>query len=399
MMITHFSPSLLGALLDAERAIGRLSQATLDERWRRRLWADAARRNACAAARLDGVAVDGTEFLIATIGVDLVPTAGRSDAQTVRALWQGDRFCQGVISSPPRREGGAASDNLLNPLVKPTAAPAAGSAASVWAAISALESGDHPCGDATNDFPQIDEDSDADDTTKPNTGTQDLAWTLGWLEQLWRCQQAEIAGREPERLVLSPDREAEATALLRQLDEAATAPGLSGGAAILAELLRLAPDQRLASWLTPPARSMAALTIARCCRAPTVWLPMAVALYADRRMAGTASRGTDDAWKIWLTDATAEAARAEVERLGSLQRTEKHWHRRIGQKRRNSRLPDILDQLFEEPAVTVRRVQRMLGSTFRGAQLLVDELVNAGILREVTNRALDRVFVAVDLIP
>ena len=68
-------------------------------------------------------------------------------------------------------------------------------------------------------------------------------------------------------------------------------------------------------------------------------------------------------------------------------------------KRRNSRLPEVLDFLFDEPAFTVRRVQKRLGSTFRGAQLLVDELIEAGIVREATNRALDRVFVAVDLMP
>ena len=40
-----------------------------------------------------------------------------------------------------------------------------------------------------------------------------------------------------------------------------------------------------------------------------------------------------------------------------------------------------------------------MGSTFRGAQILVDELLEVGILREATNRALDRVFIAVDLMP
>ncbi|HEY0834982.1 MAG TPA: helix-turn-helix domain-containing protein, partial [Azospirillum sp.] len=75
------------------------------------------------------------------------------------------------------------------------------------------------------------------------------------------------------------------------------------------------------------------------------------------------------------------------------------WRRRLGARRRNSRLPEVLDFLFGQPALTVRRLQQHLNITFRGAQLMVDDLVAAGILREVTQRALDRVFVAVELMP
>jgi hypothetical protein len=59
----------------------------------------------------------------------------------------------------------------------------------------------------------------------------------------------------------------------------------------------------------------------------------------------------------------------------------------------------VIAGLFDHPAFTVRHLQKRLGTTFRGAQLLVNDLVDAGVLREVTNRALDRVFVAVELLP
>ncbi|MCG5244054.1 hypothetical protein MCW82_30220, partial [Azospirillum doebereinerae] len=101
--MTALSPTLLTALLEAERALGRLAEACQPADRRRRLWADAARREACAAARLDGIAVDTTDFLIATVNPDLVPTAGRPNAQSVHALWQGALFAQGVVTAPERR--------------------------------------------------------------------------------------------------------------------------------------------------------------------------------------------------------------------------------------------------------------------------------------------------------
>ena len=376
------SPALLTALLEAERALGRLAEATGDSTRKRRLWADAARREACAAARLDGIAVDGTEFLVATVSTDLVPTAGRGAAQSVRALWQGARFSQGVIAAPARYEDGAAPPR-----------PTGGAAADAWRAVAELEAGladlDAP---APGEAPDETDDTDTRADAPP-------PWTLGWMEALWRCLEAEVSGRDPGRLVFSPQREGEAVVLLERLDAAGEAPALLGGVGMLAELLRPAPDLRIPTWAVPSARLMAALAVARTCRVPSVWLPMSVALHTDRTAAGIAARGRDESWRLWLADTVAETARRERQRALMLDQAAAHWRRRVGTKRRNSRLPEVLDFLFDEPAFTVRRVQKRLGSTFRGAQLLVDELIEAGIVREATNRALDRVFVAVDLMP
>ncbi|MBK3776239.1 hypothetical protein GAY31_19120 [Azospirillum brasilense] len=373
------SPALLTALLEAERALGRLAEVVRDPARRRRLWADAARRESCAAARLDGVAVDPAEFLVATIGTDLVPTAGRGAAQSVRALWQGALFTQGVIAAPARHVG-----NARAPL------PSGGAAAAAWRAVAELEAGS----DARFSLPSND-DGDA----APFADDAPPAWTLGWTEALWRCLQAEVSGRDPGRLAFSADREAEAATLLKRLDHAGDSPALLGGVGMLAELLRPAPDLRIPAWAVPSARLMGALAVARCCRVPNVWLPMSVSLHADRTTAGLAARGREEGWRLWLADTVAETARRERERALSLDRTAQGWQQRVGAKRRNSRTPDLLELLFEEPALTVRRVQKRLGSTFRGAQLLVDELLENGILREATNRALDRVFIAVDLVP
>jgi len=59
-------------------------------------------------------------------------------------------------------------------------------------------------------------------------------------------------------------------------------------------------------------------------------------------------------------------------------------------------MPELL---FERPAFTVRSLQQRLSCTFRGAQLIARALERAGIVREISERALDRVYVAPDLLP
>jgi Fic family protein len=52
----------------------------------------------------------------------------------------------------------------------------------------------------------------------------------------------------------------------------------------------------------------------------------------------------------------------------------------------------LLDKLFEEPVVTVRTVQRMVGLSQPAAAALVNALVGAAILEETTGRRRNRVF-------
>ncbi len=376
------SPALLTALLEAERALGRLAEACQEPERRRRLWADAARREACAAARLDGIMIDPTDFLIATVNPDLAPTVDRPAAMCAHALWQGARFAQGV------RDAAALHARARTPV----RGPSRSAAADAWRAVAALEG--HADADSASDTLP-----DAKDPLESDGSAAPAPWTLGWIKASWRILEADLSGRDPTRLNLSVEREAEAMALLNRLDQAGEAPALLGGIGLLAELLRPPPDLRTPGWLRPTARLLAPLAIARNCRLPGLWLPLSTSVWSDRTAAAIAVRDSGDGWRLWLTDMIAETARRERQRLATLDQTAQSWRRRLGDRRRNSRLPMVIDGLFERPAFTVRHLQKRLGTTFRGAQLLVNDLEDAGVLREVTNRALDRVFVAVELLP
>lgn len=64
----------------------------------------------------------------------------------------------------------------------------------------------------------------------------------------------------------------------------------------------------------------------------------------------------------------------------------------------SGRVYDLLDELIGNPAVTIPRVSEILGITYRAASQIVDKLVDANILEEVTRRTRGRVYVASEVV-
>ena len=70
-------------------------------------------------------------------------------------------------------------------------------------------------------------------------------------------------------------------------------------------------------------------------------------------------------------------------------------HAKKLQALRGSTLPlRLLDQLFNQPVISISRVAGMLRVTPRTARLNIDKLVRLGILTEATGRERNRLFVA-----
>lgn len=109
-------------------------------------------------------------------------------------------------------------------------------------------------------------------------------------------------------------------------------------------------------------------------------------------------RGTWHEWiQFFLRGVTEEAIDA-VERAERLIVLREQLRGSL-QKARGSALPlRILDALFDTPVTTVARARSLLEVTTRAAQLNIDKLVNAGILREVTGKARNRAWVADQII-
>jgi len=110
---------------------------------------------------------------------------------------------------------------------------------------------------------------------------------------------------------------------------------------------------------------------------------------------------TNGAWSSWLlfflTGVATESADV-IERARRLTELREGFHRRVQVTRASALLPKLVDHLFEQPAIRISTAKELLGVTFRAASQNVQKLVDAGILREVTGRDRNRVFMAPEIL-
>lgn len=396
MALSFMSPAL-SDLLRAERALGRLDQALADETRRAALWADAARRSAEAGAKRDGELVRRADLLTATAGVP--SDVGGPGLRHALALLRIEGRLQRVGDFPPLRHSAQAG----------SAGEFRGAAEAAWAAVAELEDflagGEAACGDRPGDAA----------SPTPEVGETIEPWSVAWIEDLFAHYQSSISGREA--VVMTPGQRDQVQDLLSGLALDLEAPGLIGVARAYNRivhckldlqipldrddrspgdlaLIRLGQQQSRPSFAAVLARSLTCPLLHRGTGLCHLWLALAPALLEDsigERLAGEPGSRAHDAW-FWRC--LTRAAELDLQRIDALDRLASDWQRRLGERRRSSRAPDALAILLRRPAATVRGLQRDLGMTFRGAQLLIADLDRLGILRETTGRALDRVWVA-----
>ncbi len=109
---------------------------------------------------------------------------------------------------------------------------------------------------------------------------------------------------------------------------------------------------------------------------------------------------TESSWSDWIkfflhcAIATARDGTLRAHRLLDLQT---QYRKRFAKSRAATTMP-LIDELFITPAVTIRQVAEKLQVTPTSASRAIDRLVAAGILREVTAKGRNRVFVAGEII-
>ena len=69
------------------------------------------------------------------------------------------------------------------------------------------------------------------------------------------------------------------------------------------------------------------------------------------------------------------------------------FHARVRQKKASALLPELVDELFVNPAVSISSVQARFACGNQTASNLVKRLVEKGILREYTGRKRNRIFI------
>lgn len=113
---------------------------------------------------------------------------------------------------------------------------------------------------------------------------------------------------------------------------------------------------------------------------------------------GVSQRG---AWSEWITfflRGVAESAMDAVERAARLSALREDYRRRLARARASAHPLSLADHLFAFPAISVTQAAKMLNVTHRAAQLNVNKLVAAGIVREATGRKRNRVYIAPEIV-
>jgi len=87
-----------------------------------------------------------------------------------------------------------------------------------------------------------------------------------------------------------------------------------------------------------------------------------------------------------------------VKRIKHLQDLRGYYRGQVQRARAPARLLDVVDMLFLNPVLTVRRVEDELGVTFQTAQRYINRLTELGILTEVTGKGRNRLYAAMNVI-
>jgi Fic family protein len=119
--------------------------------------------------------------------------------------------------------------------------------------------------------------------------------------------------------------------------------------------------------------------------------------YYDRLLA-VSTAGDWHGWLGFFLAGVASQSVDVIDRTKRLQALREEYHARLHVTRASALLLKLVDHLFAQPAIRIAMAEEVLGVTFRAASLNVQKLVDAGILKEITGRARNRVFVAHEIL-
>ena len=103
------------------------------------------------------------------------------------------------------------------------------------------------------------------------------------------------------------------------------------------------------------------------------------------------THGDWDSWLGFFLEGVAVTANEGVERSGRLLDLRERFRRKLREK---ARTLDLLDDLFQNPYITVARAEKLLKVSNPTARAAVTALQSAGMLEEISGRAWGRLYLA-----
>lgn len=104
------------------------------------------------------------------------------------------------------------------------------------------------------------------------------------------------------------------------------------------------------------------------------------------------------AWIDFFLRGVRESATEATDQAVALLDLRQRYHRQFQKSRASASLLRLVDRLFQTPSITIKKASEVLDMTHQGAANNIHRLEDAGILREVTGRKRNQVFVAEEIV-
>ena len=116
------------------------------------------------------------------------------------------------------------------------------------------------------------------------------------------------------------------------------------------------------------------------------------------RLLEVSKKGAWEEWLLFFLTGVSTQAVNDAVRLESLLSLRVDYQERIRVGRRQERLEQVLDLIFQRPILNVRQAEAALGIPYMTAERCIERLVEAGILREITGKARNRIYRADEIL-
>ncbi len=117
------------------------------------------------------------------------------------------------------------------------------------------------------------------------------------------------------------------------------------------------------------------------------------------RLAAVSRSGAWAEWAVFFLEGVTEQSRDAIARAGQLQDLQTAWRTRLQRLKRTTALPlGIVDALFENPTLSATQVARRFDVTHQAAMKSLRKLVGLKIVREITDRRRNQVFLAEEIL-
>ncbi|KAA9165006.1 Fic family protein [Amycolatopsis acidicola] len=116
------------------------------------------------------------------------------------------------------------------------------------------------------------------------------------------------------------------------------------------------------------------------------------------RLLAVSTHGDWSGWLGFFLEVLAHQAEDARNRAMALHTLRESYRAEVTSARASSLVPQLVDALFETPAMTINRAAEVLGVTHRAATLNVTKLVEAGIVAELPSTGRVRTFLAGEIL-